>query len=129
MAGSVSDASVLKDTIRDIPDFPKKGIVFRDITPLLANPRTLGLVVDRIAGHYHNSGVELVVGAEARGFIFGPAVAYRLGAGFVPVPTAPVLPSADRKLHRAPTPRPAWFVARSRVIMEYGYAISKRDAL
>jgi len=71
--------------IRDIPDFPKKGIVFKDITPLLANARALGQAVERLAEPFVDAGVEVVAGIESRGFIFGPLVAQRLGAGFVPV--------------------------------------------
>jgi len=75
----------LKQTIRSIPDFPKPGIVFRDITTLLQNPAALRQAVDALAEHFDEGTVDVVVGAEARGFIFGPAVACRLGAGFVPI--------------------------------------------
>ena len=85
MAADSADNVPLKDVIRNIPDFPKKGIVFRDITPLLADPAALSQAVDGLAEPFRNSRVDVVVGAEARGFIFGPAVAYRLGVGFVPV--------------------------------------------
>jgi adenine phosphoribosyltransferase len=70
--------------IRDIPDWPKKGVMFKDITPLLASPEALKATIDTLAEAYQNAGVTKVVGAEARGFIFGGALAYRLGAGFVP---------------------------------------------
>ena len=70
--------------IRDIPDWPKEGIVFKDITPLLASPEALKATIDTLADAYADAGVTKVVGAEARGFIFGGALAYRLGAGFVP---------------------------------------------
>jgi adenine phosphoribosyltransferase len=70
--------------IRDIPDWPQEGIVFKDITPLLANPEALKATVDTLADAYADAGVTKVMGAEARGFIFGGALAYRLGAGFVP---------------------------------------------
>jgi len=70
----------LKRLIRDIPDFPKPGIVFRDITPLIANPRGLAAIVDQIAARYLGS-VDVVLGIESRGFIIGAPVAYRLGVG------------------------------------------------
>jgi adenine phosphoribosyltransferase len=71
--------------IRDIPDFPKKGIVFKDITPLLADPRALAAAVEQLAAPYASSGVQIVAGIESRGFIFGALVARRLGVGFVPI--------------------------------------------
>ncbi len=74
----------LDSLIRDIPDFPKEGIVFKDITPLLASPEGFRSAIDTIADEYADCGVTKVMGAEARGFIFGGALAYRLGAGFVP---------------------------------------------
>lgn len=70
--------------IRDIPDWPQEGIVFKDITPLLASPEGFRQAIDTLADEYQDSGVTKVMGAEARGFIFGGALAYRLGAGFVP---------------------------------------------
>jgi adenine phosphoribosyltransferase len=70
----------LKRLIRDIPDFPKPGILFRDITPLIANPRGLAAIVDQIAAPYLGS-VDVVLGIESRGFIVGAPVAYRLGVG------------------------------------------------
>lgn len=75
----------LKKLIRDVPDFPKKGIIFKDITPLLQNPTGLRTAVEIISNNYKDRGVDVVVGAEARGFILAPAVAFNLGAGFVPV--------------------------------------------
>ena len=74
----------LEQYIRDIKDFPKEGIVFKDITPLLASPDGFKAAIDTIADEYADAGVTKVMGAEARGFIFGGALAYRLGAGFVP---------------------------------------------
>jgi len=74
----------LSSYIRDIPDFPQEGVVFKDITPLLAHPEAFHAAVDTLAEHYQDRGVTKVVGAEARGFIFGGALAYNLGAGFVP---------------------------------------------
>ncbi|GAX61065.1 adenine phosphoribosyltransferase [Candidatus Scalindua japonica] len=76
---------MLKDLVRDIPDFPKEGIVFKDITPLLQNPSSLKEIVDKFTERYANQKVDVIVGAEARGFLFGPAVAVNLNAGFVPV--------------------------------------------
>ena len=76
---------MLKELVRDIPDFPKKGIVFKDITPLLQNPSSLKEIVNKITEHYANQKIDIVVGAEARGFLIGPAVAINLDAGFVPV--------------------------------------------
>lgn len=73
----------LKSLIRDIPDFPKKGILFRDITPLLANPSGIALAVELLANPFRGKTIDLVVGAESRGFIFGTAVACCLSAGFV----------------------------------------------
>src|SRR5438046_1498141 len=73
----------LKSLIRDIPDFPKPGILFRDITPLLADPSGLALAVELLANPYRGKNIDLVVGAESRGFIFGTAVACCLSAGFV----------------------------------------------
>jgi adenine phosphoribosyltransferase len=70
----------LKNLIRDIPDFPKPGILFRDITPLIANPRGLAAIVDQIAAPYL-AAVDLVLGIESRGFIIGAPVAYRMGVG------------------------------------------------
>jgi adenine phosphoribosyltransferase len=83
----------LKAIIRSIPDFPKPGVVFRDITTLLQDPAALREAVDRIAEHFAGDNIDVVVGAEARGFIFGPAIAYKLGAGFVPVRKPGKLPS------------------------------------
>jgi len=70
--------------IRDVPDWPKEGIVFKDITPLLASPEGFREAIDQLAVQFANAGVTKVMGAEARGFIFGGALAYQLGAGFVP---------------------------------------------
>lgn len=75
----------LKDYIRDIPDFPKQGILFRDITPLLCDNRALSSAIDALAEPFTDSGIEYVAAVEARGFIFGSAVAKRLDAGFVPI--------------------------------------------
>ncbi len=79
--------------IRDIPDFPRPGIVFKDITPLLADPAGLALAVELMANPFRKSKVDLVVGAESRGFIFGTAVAQALSCGFIPVRKPGKLPS------------------------------------
>jgi adenine phosphoribosyltransferase len=79
------DTSWLADLLRDVPDFPQPGIVFKDLTPLLSNVDAFRFAVDSVAEHAAGLTVDKVVGIEARGFIFGAAVAYRLGAGFVPV--------------------------------------------
>src|SRR4051794_19666260 len=80
----MTEANVtLKRLIREIPDFPKKGILFRDITPLLADPSGIALAVELLANPFRGKNIDLVVGAESRGFIFGTAVACCLSAGFV----------------------------------------------
>ena len=75
----------LKAYIRDVADFPKKGIVFKDITPLLGDPDAFKTAVDRIASHYKDKGITKVAGVEARGFLFAGPVATKLGAGVIPV--------------------------------------------
>ncbi len=75
----------LSRRIRNIPDFPKKGILFRDITPLLQDSESFREAVDALSDKYRNEGIDLVVSAEARGFILGAPLAYKLGVGFVPV--------------------------------------------
>ncbi len=74
----------LASFIRDIPDWPKAGVVFKDITPLLADPEAFRTAIDAMADAYADAGVTKVMGAEARGFIFAGALAYRLNAGFIP---------------------------------------------
>ena len=88
----------LKKLVRDVPDFPKKGIVFRDIMPLLGNPEALRYVVDAMFVHYFGQKIDMVVSAEARGFILGPAVAYHLGAGFAAVRKPGKLPYKTKQL-------------------------------
>ena len=83
----------LNKYIRDVPDFPKKGIVFKDITPLLNEPEAFRWVTRQLAGRYRNANIARVVGIESRGFVFGAALAYELGVGFVPVRKAGKLPS------------------------------------
>ena len=91
--------------IRDIPDFPSEGIVFKDITPLLADAAAFRKAVDTIAEQYVGAGITKVMGAEARGFIFGGALAYCLGAGFIPA----------RKPGKLP-----WNTSRAEYALEYG---------
>jgi adenine phosphoribosyltransferase len=73
-----------RSLIREVPDFPSPGILFRDITPLLAEPEALNEVVELLVNRYRDAGIQKVVGIESRGFIFGAPLACRLGAGFVP---------------------------------------------
>ncbi|MDO4536685.1 MAG: adenine phosphoribosyltransferase [Coriobacteriales bacterium] len=73
-----------EELIADIPDYPEPGVIFKDITPLLADEQGLSAVVDDISNHFMKAGITKVVGAEARGFVVGAPVAYKLGAGFVP---------------------------------------------
>ena len=75
----------LKELVRAIPDFPIPGILFRDVTPLLRDPRGLREVVDRLAEDFRGAGIEVVAGIESRGFIFGAPLAMALGVGFVPI--------------------------------------------
>ena len=83
----------LKKLIREVPDFPKPGILFYDITTLLKDRLGFARLIDALTEHYINDDVHLVLGIEARGFIFGPALAYRLNAGFVPVRKPKKLPA------------------------------------
>ncbi|HEX9860967.1 MAG TPA: adenine phosphoribosyltransferase [Nitrospirota bacterium] len=83
----------LKSRVRDIPDFPKKGILFRDITTLLKDAEAFQKVVDKFSAYYEDEAVDHVVGIESRGFILGAPLAYTLGAGFVPVRKPGKLPS------------------------------------
>ena len=78
-------AGKLKAAIRDVPDFPKPGIIFKDITPILGDPALFRLAVDALAAPYAGKGIRKVAAIDARGFIFGAGVAARLGAGLVPV--------------------------------------------
>jgi adenine phosphoribosyltransferase len=95
----------LKELVRTVPDFPKPGILFYDITTLLKDKKGFAELIDALAAHYIGRDVDLVLGIEARGFIFGPALAYRLNAGFVPV----------RKPRKLPAP-----TARVTYDLEYG---------
>lgn len=99
------NVDALKALVREVPDFPKPGILFYDITTLLKDRTGFAQLIDALAAHYIERKVDLVLGIEARGFIFGPALAYRLNAGFVPV----------RKPKKLPAP-----VARVTYDLEYG---------
>lgn len=83
----------LRKHVRSVPDFPRKGILFRDITPLLLDPAAFSQVIEAFAGRYRGRGIDKVVGIEARGFIFGGTLAHRLGAGFIPARKPKKLPS------------------------------------
>jgi adenine phosphoribosyltransferase len=76
---------LLKTHIRDVPDFPKPGIVFKDITPLLQKPEVFGAIIDALVKRYAGENVDTIVGIESRGFLFGTPLAHKLGAAFVPV--------------------------------------------
>jgi adenine phosphoribosyltransferase len=97
MANSPLNADQLKKLIREVPDFPKKGILFYDITTLLKDKVGFATLIDKFSEYYIAQDVDLVLGMEARGFIFGPALAYRLNAGFVPVRKPGKLPAATVK--------------------------------
>lgn len=84
--------------IRDIPDFPKPGIIFKDITPLLAHPGALAMAVELMANPFRGQNIQKVVGAESRGFIFGTAIAQSLAAGFVPIRKPNKLPAGTRQI-------------------------------
>lgn len=91
----------ISDYIRTIPDFPKEGVQYRDITTLLGSPEGLRKAVETIAGMYEGIGITCIAGIEARGFIFGTAVAYRMGLGFVPLRKPGKLPGeVIRKSYR-----------------------------
>jgi adenine phosphoribosyltransferase len=88
----------LRTFIRDIPDFPKPGILFKDITPLLASPSGLAMAVEVLCNPFRGQGIQAVIGAESRGFIFGTAIAQALSCGFVPVRKPGKLPAAKLSL-------------------------------
>jgi adenine phosphoribosyltransferase len=114
----VNDSTVaqLKGLIRDIPDFPQPGIVFKDITPLLSDENAFSSAIDLIVVHYGRGNIDKVVGIEARGFIVASPVAYHFGAGFVPV----------RKEGKLP-----WDSEREEYALEYGTAVLEihKDAI
>src|SRR5712671_227038 len=88
----------LKKLIREVPDFPKKGILFYDITTLLKDKLGFATLIDALSENYIGKEIDLILGMEARGFIFGPALAYRLNAGFVPVRKPGKLPAETAKV-------------------------------
>jgi adenine phosphoribosyltransferase len=92
------DCEGLKKLIREVADFPKKGILFYDITTLIKDKTGLARLIDALAENYIGKEIDLVLGMEARGFIFGPALAYRLNAGFVPVRKPGKLPAETVKV-------------------------------
>jgi adenine phosphoribosyltransferase len=92
------DRTALAARIRDVPDFPKPGVTFKDVTPLLLDHVTFSTVVDAIVMHWGRGTVDKVVGIEARGFILAAPVAYHFGAGFVPARKAGKLPGAIRSV-------------------------------
>jgi adenine phosphoribosyltransferase len=91
----------LKQLIREVPDFPKPGINFYDITTLLKDGNGLRQVIEAMKGHYQSVPCDVIVGIEARGFIFAPTVAYALGKGFIPVRKPKKLPAATVKMEYA----------------------------
>ncbi len=110
------DMSAVKKLVRNVPDFPKEGILFKDITPILKNPSAFKVVVDYLCKELKKKKVDVIVGIESRGFIFSPVVAYKLGAGFVPVRKKGKLPYKTEQVGYA---------------LEYGEAILEihKDAL
>jgi adenine phosphoribosyltransferase len=110
------DAGWLKDHIRDVPDWPSPGVVFKDITPLLAEPDAFAYVIDNLAEPFADRHIEKVIGVEARGFVLAAPLARRFGAGFVPV----------RKPGKLP-----WEIERQEYELEYGTNLLEihRDAV
>jgi len=110
------DVGWLKAHVRDIPDYPRPGVVFKDITPVLAAPDAFAAVVDAVAAPFADRRIDKVAGIEARGFVFAAPVAYRHAAGFVPVRKAGKLP---------------WQIEREEYALEYGTDLLEihRDAI
>ena len=110
------DIEAIKQLIRDVPDFPEPGIVFKDITPVLADPNAFSTIIDLIVVHFGRGNVDKVVGIEARGFILAAPVAYHFGAGVVPIRKAGKLP---------------WTTESEEYSLEYGTATLElhRDAV
>ena len=98
---SAPSADYLKQLIREVPDFPKPGINFYDITTLLKDKAGFGETIDALRGHYRSTPVDIVVGIEARGYFFAPAIAHALNAGFVPVRKPKKLPHTVRSVQYA----------------------------
>jgi adenine phosphoribosyltransferase len=103
--GVMTESAWLRSLVRDIPDYPERGVTFRDITPLLGDADGFRRAIDELAERFADDDVDRVVGVEARGFILAAPVAYRLGASFVPVRKAGKLP---------------WAVVREEYRLEYG---------
>ena len=101
MSTPAPNAEDLKALIREVPDFPKPGVNFYDITTLLKDPFGLKAVIDRFRDRYERVCVDVVIGIEARGFIFAPALAYALGVGFVPVRKPKKLPAKTQRVEYA----------------------------
>jgi adenine phosphoribosyltransferase len=110
------NADELRACVRDIPDFPKPGVIYKDITPLLSNSEAFRSTIDLIADHFDGPGIDRVLGVEARGFIIAAPVAYRFGGAFVPVRKAGKLP---------------WEIEREEYELEYGTDLLEihRDAV
>jgi adenine phosphoribosyltransferase len=94
----MTDCDALKKLIREVPDFPKPGILFYDVTTLLKDKLGFAMLIDALTERFLNKDIDLILGIEARGFIFGPALAYRLNAGFIPVRKPKKLPSETVKV-------------------------------
>lgn len=92
------DKEVIEKLIRAIPDFPEKGIIFRDITTALKDKRGLEIIIGDFTERYKDKGIDYVLGADARGFIFGAAIAYNIGAGFVPARKIGKLPGETARV-------------------------------
>jgi adenine phosphoribosyltransferase len=90
---NIAQKKILLDSIREIPNFPKDGIVFKDITTLLNNPEAYKLLMNHLANRYKNMNIDYIAGLDARGFIFGATLAYMLNVGFVPIRKKGKLPS------------------------------------
>jgi len=95
---SQSAQDVIKSRIRDVPDFPKPGIVFKDISPLLADPHAFNLCLDETAARFGSVTLDAIVGVESRGFIFGAALAARMHKAFIPVRKPGKLPARTRRI-------------------------------
>ncbi len=94
----ITSQQELKSLIRDVPDFPKKGIIFKDITPILKHPEALQFAIDEMADFLKDFRPDQIVGIESRGFIFSPILAYKLKAGFVPVRKPGKLPAETLRM-------------------------------